>query len=89
MKRAHHKARRAAIRRRAWIDDLPFPIGAEGRWGSMARKRNSISQARSSLYRLARSLGDVNAIRKGAVGRRLARRVTGKATGRLLGKLSR
>jgi hypothetical protein len=55
----------------------------------MARKRDSIGQVRGFLYGLARALGDVSAVRKGKVGRRLARRVTGKASGRLLGKLFR
>lgn len=44
---------------------------------------------RSLLYRLARILGDVNATRKGRVGRRIGRRVAGRATGRGLGKLFR
>jgi len=57
--------------------------------GGHGRKRDPVSQTRGLLYRLARSLGDVNAVRKGAVGRRLARRAAGKASGRLLGKLSR
>jgi hypothetical protein len=42
---------------------------------------------RSSLYKVARILGDVNAVQKGKVGKRIARRVTGKATGRTLRKL--
>ena len=53
----------------------------------LARKRDSISQARGLLYGLARLLGDVNAVRKGTVGKRLVRRTAGKATGRLLGRL--
>ena len=53
----------------------------------MARKRDSISQARGLLYGLARLLGDVNAVRKGTVGKRLVRRTVGKTTGRLLGRL--
>ncbi len=53
----------------------------------MARKRDSISQARGLLYGLARLLGDVNAVRKGTVGKRLVRRTAGKTTGRLLGRL--
>ncbi|MEQ8503864.1 MAG: hypothetical protein RIB80_00960 [Rhodospirillales bacterium] len=44
---------------------------------------------RRFLYLLARLLGDVNAVRRGTVGKRIARRVAGKATGRLLGKLFR
>ena len=55
----------------------------------VARKRDSITQARGLLYGLARALGDVSAVRKGKVGRRFARRVTGKASGKLLGKLFR
>ena len=42
---------------------------------------------RSFLYLVARLLGDISAVQKGAVGRRVARRAAGKATGRALGKL--
>lgn len=42
---------------------------------------------RNLLYKLARVLGDVNAVQKGRVGRRVGRRAAGKATGRGLGKL--
>ncbi len=42
---------------------------------------------RSSLYKVARILGDINAVKKGKVGKRVARRAAGKATGRSLGKL--
>lgn len=42
---------------------------------------------RGLLYQLARILGDVNAVKKGKVGRRVGRRVAGKATGKGLGKL--
>jgi hypothetical protein len=44
---------------------------------------------RSLLYTLARLMGDVNAVKKGRVGKRIGRRVTGKMTGRLLGRLFR
>jgi len=42
---------------------------------------------RSALYTIARLMGDTNAVKKGKVGKRVARRVAGKATGRSLGKL--
>ena len=42
---------------------------------------------RSHLYKAARILGDVNAVKKNKVSRRVARRVAGKQTGRLLGRL--
>ncbi|MGH9192112.1 MAG: hypothetical protein ACRDZ0_06515 [Acidimicrobiales bacterium] len=41
----------------------------------------------SLLYRLLRLSNDVNAVRRGRVGRRVARRLDGKATGRLARKL--
>ncbi len=44
---------------------------------------------RSLLYRLARMLGDVNAVRRGRVGRRIARRTTGRGAARILGRLFR
>lgn len=49
----------------------------------------SLSGFRGWLYRLARLLGDVNAVEKGRVPRRLVRRIAGKVTGRILGKLFR
>jgi len=42
---------------------------------------------RSALYTIARLMGDVNAVKKGKVGKRVARRGAGKITGRGLGKL--
>jgi hypothetical protein len=39
------------------------------------------------MYRLLRLHGDVNAVRRGKVARRAARRVYGKFTGRLARKL--
>lgn len=47
----------------------------------------TIGKFRGFLYWLARFLGDVNAVKKGKVGKRIARRAAGKATGRALGKL--
>ena len=46
-----------------------------------------ISAFRSFLYWLGRVLGDVQAVRRGRVGRRIARRAAGKLTGRALGRL--
>ena len=46
-----------------------------------------MASTRGFLYALARFLGDVNAVKKGKVGRRVARRIAGKATGRGLGRL--
>jgi hypothetical protein len=41
---------------------------------------------RTWLYMLARILGDVQAVRKGKVGRRIARCAAGKDAGRILGR---
>ncbi len=49
----------------------------------------SITKTRGLLYLIARLLGDVNAVQKGTVGKRVARRAVGKLTGRGLGKLFR
>lgn len=43
----------------------------------------SINSTRGFLYALARLLGDVNAVRRGRVGRRIGRRVTGRGLGRI------
>lgn len=37
---------------------------------------------RSFLYTLAKLLGDVNAVRRGRVGRRIGRRVAGRVVGK-------
>lgn len=49
---------------------------------------------RSSLYALAKLLGDVNAVKRAArtgspkpIVRRVARRIAGRITGRLLGRI--
>ena len=49
----------------------------------------SITKTRGLLYLIARLLGDVNAVQKGTVGKRVARRAAGKLTGRGLCKLFR
>lgn len=49
----------------------------------------SISKTRGLLYLIACLLGDVNAVQKGKVGKRVARRMAGKVTGRGLGRLFR
>jgi len=52
----------------------------------------TMNQFRRFLYGLAKYLGDAQAVtskRKGAVWRRIGRRIAGKGTGRLLGKLFR
>ena len=46
-----------------------------------------MSAFRSMLYALARLLGDVNAVKKGRVTRRVGRRIAGMVTGRGLRKL--
>lgn len=55
----------------------------------MARRRSGISQARGVLYSLARLLGDIQAVSKGpkATAKRIGRRVAGKVTARMLGRL--
>ena len=49
----------------------------------------SINKFRGFLYLLAKLLGDFNAVRKGKVGQRIARRLTGKGLGRLMGRIFR
>jgi len=48
-----------------------------------------IGRFRSLLYRVARFLGDVQAVNRGRVGRRVGRRLAGKLTARLLNWLFR
>jgi hypothetical protein len=48
-----------------------------------------LTKVRGFLYWLARFLGDVNAVQRGKIPQRLVRRIAGKFTGRLLGRLFR
>lgn len=49
----------------------------------------TIASLRALLYALARLLGDVQAVRRGTVGRRLVRRAAGKLTGRMFRRIFR
>lgn len=51
------------------------------------RIKSTIGQTRSILYSIARLLGDISAVKKGTVGKRIARRTLGKATGRIFGRI--
>jgi hypothetical protein len=55
---------------------------------NMAR-RAIFSKTRGKLYSAAKLMGDVDAIEEGQVGRRIARRLIGKFTGRVIGRLFR
>lgn len=46
-----------------------------------------MNKTRGFLYALAKLLGDLNAISKGKIGKRVARRVVGKYTQKSLNKL--
>lgn len=47
----------------------------------------SISKTRSALYKTARILGDIDAVKKGRAKTRIKNRVKGKLLGKLLSKL--
>jgi hypothetical protein len=49
----------------------------------------TINKTRGWLYLIAKLLGDVQALQKGRVGKRILRRIAGKLTGRGLGKIFR
>jgi hypothetical protein len=59
--------------------------------GPAMARRKSISSTRGLLYKMARLLGDVEAIERGpgAMGRRMERRLVGQGAGRLMGLLFR
>lgn len=44
-------------------------------------------KTRGWLYRIAKLLGDINAVKKGRVGRRVGRRVAGRVAGKGLGRM--
>jgi hypothetical protein len=54
---------------------------------SRGKGKLSINMTRGLLYLLAKLLGDLQAARKGRVGKRIARRAAGRATGKGLRRL--
>ena len=56
---------------------------------NQAIKKPSIGKVRSTLYKTGKVLGDVNAVKRGTIGRRLANRVTGNIASRMINKLLR
>ncbi|MDI3409688.1 hypothetical protein QKW52_01455 [Bacillus sonorensis] len=46
----------------------------------------SINKIRSFLYKSAKILGDVNAVKNGTIGKRIARRAAGKAAKQNIGQ---
>jgi hypothetical protein len=51
------------------------------------KRRKMLNSIRSTLYFVARIMGDINAILKGRVARRIGRRAAGKLTGRALWRI--
>jgi len=66
------------------VSDLERTLGSLG--GKLGATM-SIGKTTGFLYTLACLLGDANAVKKGKVGKRIARRAAGKAMGCSLGKL--
>jgi len=54
---------------------------------SMADREGGLMKTRGFLYSLAKFLGDIQAVRKGKVGKRIIRRGAGKITGKGFRKL--
>ena len=48
---------------------------------------SKISKIRSTMYKTARILGDIEAVQKGKVGKRVKNRIKGRIAGKILGKL--
>ena len=53
------------------------------------KKGITIGKTRSALYKTAKLLGDVNAVKRGSVSQRVTNRVVGKVSGNISGKVTR
>ena len=53
------------------------------------KKKISIGNTRSVLYKTARALGDINSLRIKTVGKRITNRVVGKISGKISSKISK
>ena len=62
------------------------PTLARAEWRATGEAGGKSVNIRSLLYSVGKLMGDVNAVKKGKVGKRIGRRAAGKLTGRTLGK---
>ena len=53
------------------------------------KKKLTIGKTRSTLYKTAKILGDVNSIKRGTIGKRVTGRVVGKVSGRVFSGVTR
>ena len=53
------------------------------------KKGITIGKTRSALYKTAKLLGDVNAVKRGSVAQRVTNRVVRKVSGNISGKVTR
>ena len=53
------------------------------------KKGITIGKTRSALYKSGKLLGDINSVKRGTVGQRVANRVIGKVSGKISSKASR
>ena len=53
------------------------------------KKGLTIGETRSALYKTAKLLGDINAVKRGSIGQRVSNRLVGKASGRISGKITK
>ena len=54
-----------------------------------SKKSLTIGKTRSALYKTAKILGDINAVKRGTIGRRVTHRISGRISARLLSGLVR
>jgi hypothetical protein len=80
------KDRKRAIQREADAMDMVRANNAQSKKGYKTEKL-SIPKIRNIMYKGAKTLGDVQAVRKKKVGKRIARRVAGKLASRALRSL--
>ena len=53
------------------------------------RKGLTIGKTRSALYKTAKILGDINAVKRGKIGKRVTHRISGKLSAMLLSSFVR
>ena len=57
--------------------------------GDKTEGKLTFAKVRKGLYKAAKTMGDVQAVRKGKVGKRVKRRILGKLAGKALGALTK
>lgn len=83
----HAKRKRGEKMRKKGEKGAPTPAAIKNAQKEDVTEKITIGKIRKAAYKTGKALGDVNAVKRGKVGRRIKNRVIGKLVGKAMGAL--